>query len=264
VNLITVHDGFTLRDLVSYNDKHNEANGESNRDGTSDNRSWNCGAEGATDDPAVLALRARQSRAMLATLMLSFGIPMLLGGDEMGRTQQGNNNAYCQDNEITWFDWAQPDADLLAFTKQLIALRKAHPVFRRNRFLAGAEASELRWFTPAGAEMTGADWADPNALAIALYLDGSDDPDRAADGTWLIDDDFLVLVNAWWEPLDFVLPDTRPQAGWQVEIDTHDPVSQAGPAAAERKAGDHIAVGSRSVVVLKNMRPPEIAGDATT
>jgi len=259
VNLITVHDGFTLRDLVSYDDKHNEANGENNNDGTSDNRSWNCGAEGETDDPAVLALRARQSRAMLATLLLSFGIPMLLGGDEMGRTQQGNNNAYCQDNEITWFDWAQPDADLLAFTKQLVALRKAHPVFRRNRFLAGAEASELRWFIPAGTEMTGADWSDPNALAVALYLDGSDAPDRAADGTWLIDDDFLALVNAWWEPLDFVLPDTRPQAGWQVEIDTFDPGSQTGPAAAERKAGDHITVGPRSVVVLKNPRPPEIA-----
>jgi glycogen operon protein len=252
VNLITVHDGFTLRDLVSYDDKHNEANGESNRDGTSDNRSWNCGAEGPTDDPAVLALRARQSRAMLATLMLSFGIPMLLGGDEMGRTQQGNNNAYCQDNEITWLDWTQPDTDLQAFTQQLIALRRAHPVFRRRRFLAGAEASELRWFTPAGTEMTGADWSDPSALAIALYLDGSDDPDRTADGTWLIDDDFLVLVNAWWEPLDFTLPDTRPQAGWLTEVDTYDLASQAGRAAEERKAGDHITVGPRSVVVLKN------------
>jgi glycogen operon protein len=252
VNLITVHDGFTLRDLVSYDDKHNEANGENNNDGTSDNRSWNCGAEGETDDPAVLALRARQSRAMLATLLFSFGIPMLLGGDEMGRTQRGNNNAYCQDNEITWFDWAAPDTDLLDFTRRLIALRQAHPVFRRNRFLAGAEASELRWYTPAGTEMTGTDWADPNALAVALYLDGSDDPDRAADGTWLIDDDFLVLVNAWWEPLDFTLPDTRPQAGWQVEIDTFDPGSETGPAAADRKAGDDVTVGPRSVVVLKN------------
>ena len=150
VNLITVHDGFTLRDLVSYDDKHNEANGENNRDGTSDNNSWNCGAEGPTDDPDVLALRARQSRAMLATLLLSFGVPMLLGGDEMGRTQQGNNNAYCQDNEIAWFDWSQPDTELQDFTKRLIALRKAHPVFRRRRFLSGAEASELHWFTPAG------------------------------------------------------------------------------------------------------------------
>jgi glycogen operon protein len=254
VNLITVHDGFTLRDLVSYNDKHNEANGESNRDGTDDNRSWNCGAEGPTDDPAVLALRARQSRAMLTTLLLSFGVPMLLGGDEMGRTQQGNNNAYCQDNQLTWFDWSAPDTSLLAFTRRLIALRRAHPVFRRSRFLAGAEASELRWFTPAGNEMTAADWADPNALAIALYLDGSDDPDRAADGTLLTDDDFLVLVNAWWQPLDFVLPDTRPQASWQVEIDTYDLASQAGPKAANRRVGDHVTVGPRSVVVLLGPR----------
>ena len=150
VNLITVHDGFTLRDLVSYNGKHNEANGESNRDGTSDNRSWNCGAEGPTADAEVLALRARQSRAMLTTLLLSFGIPLLLGGDEIGRTQQGNNNAYCQDNEISWFDWAAADAGLLDFTKRVIAFRRAHPVFRRRRFLSGAEASELRWFTPGG------------------------------------------------------------------------------------------------------------------
>jgi len=253
VNLITVHDGFTLHDLVSYDTKHNEANGEANHDGTDDNRSWNCGAEGPTDDPAVLALRARQSRAMLTTLLLSFGIPMLLGGDEMGRTQQGNNNAYCQDNEITWFDWSRPDTSLLDFTKRLIALRRAHPVFCRNRFLAGAEAADLRWFTPAGTEMTAACWSDPNALAIALYLDGSDDPDRAADGTWLLDDDFLVLVNAWWEPLEFVLPATRPEASWRVEIDTYDPAPPAGPAAA-RCAGDRVTAGPRSVVVLLSPR----------
>jgi isoamylase len=254
VNLITVHDGFTLRDLVSYNGKHNDANGESNRDGTDDNRSWNCGAEGPSDDPAVLALRARQSRAMLATLLLSFGIPMLLGGDELGRTQQGNNNAYCQDNEITWFDWSQPDTGLREFTRRLIALRKAHPVFRRSRFLAGAEASELRWFTPAGTEMNAADWADPNALAIALYLDGSDDPDRAPDGTWLVDDDFLVLVNAWWEPLDFTLPATREQAAWQAEIDTYRLTAPAS-APATHRAGERITAGPRSVVALKNLRP---------
>jgi glycogen operon protein len=253
VNLITVHDGFTLHDLVSYDAKHNEANGEANHDGTDDNRSWNCGAEGPTDDPAVLALRARQSRAMLTTLLLSFGIPMLLGGDEMGRTQQGNNNAYCQDNEITWFDWSRPDTGLLDFTKRLIGLRRAHPVFCRNRFLAGAEAAELRWFTPAGAEMTAACWSDPNARAIALHLDGSDDPDRAADGTWLLDDDFLVLVNAWWEPLEFVLPTTRPEASWRVEIDTYDPAPPAGSAVA-RRAGDRVTAGPRSVVVLRNPR----------
>ena len=148
VNLITVHDGFTLADLVSYNNKHNEANGESNRDGTGDNRSWNCGAEGPTSDPAILGLRRRQSRAMLATLLLSFGVPLLLGGDERGRTQQGNNNAYCQDNQITWFDWSAGDDELLAYTRRLIAFRKQHPVFRRRRFLAGIEAADLGWFTP--------------------------------------------------------------------------------------------------------------------
>ena len=248
VNLITVHDGFTLRDLVSYNDKHNEANGEANRDGTDDNRSWNCGAEGATDDPAVLALRARQSRALLTTLLLSFGIPMLLGGDEIGRTQQGNNNAYCQDNEITWFDWLATDQDLLAFTKRLVAFRKSHPVFRRRRFLVGAEASELLWFTPAGTPMTGADWSDRSSLAIALYLDGSDDPDRADDGSLMVDDDFLMLVNAWWEQLSFTIPPTRPGLTWQLEIDTHDP-SHGGTVAI----GDQLAVGPRSIVVLRGL-----------
>jgi isoamylase len=249
VNLITVHDGFTLHDLVSYDGKHNEANGEANHDGTDDNRSWNCGAEGPTGDRDVLALRARQSRAMLTTLLLSFGVPMLLGGDEMGRTQQGNNNAYCQDNDISWFSWDSQDTDLLEFTKQLIALRRAHPVFRRSRFLAGTQASGLRWFIPAGTEMTEADWDDRGALAIALYLDGSDDPDRAADGTWLVDDDFLVLVNAWWEELDFTLPGTRPDAQWQLEIDTYAMTEAAAPA---RKGGDHVSVGPRSVVVLRN------------
>ena len=252
VNLITVHDGFTLADLFSYNDKHNEANGESNQDGTSDNRSWNCGAEGPSADPAVLALRARQSRAMLTTLLLSFGVPLLLGGDEMGRTQQGNNNAYCQDNEISWFDWTQADTGLQDFTKRLIAFRRAHPVFRRRRFLAGAEASELRWFTPAGTEMTAAEWSDASALSVALYLDGSDDPDRAADGTLLLDDDFLVLVNAWWEQLEFALPVTREQPAWHVEVDSFDLTSPAGSTAGERVAGDRIAVGPRSVVVLRN------------
>jgi glycogen operon protein len=199
----------------------------------------------------VVALRARQSRAMLATLLLSFGVPLLLGGDEIGRTQQGNNNAYCQDNEISWFDWAAADTSLLAFTKRVIAFRRAHPVFRRRRFLSGAEASELRWFTPAGSEMTPADWSDASALALALYLDGSDDPDRAADGTPLLDDDFLVLVNAWWEPLDFVVPATRPQAAWQVEIDTYDPGSPAG-SGTSGSAGDRITVRPRSVVVLSD------------
>jgi isoamylase len=258
VNLITVHDGFTLRDLVSYNEKHNEANGESNRDGSDDNRSWNCGAEGPTGDEAVLALRARQSRAMLATLLLAFGVPMLLGGDEMGRTQQGNNNAYCQDNELTWFDWAAADQALLAFTRKLVAFRKAHPVFRRQRFLAGADAAELGWYTPAGTAMTTANWVD--ARAVAIYLDGSDAPDRTADGSPLIDDDFLVLVSAWWEPLAFTIPAVRAgQAGpagptgqtWQPQIDSYDP-SRPG---ATLRAGDQLTVQPRSIVVLRSPRP---------
>jgi isoamylase len=252
VNLITVHDGFTLRDLVSYNDKHNQANGESNNDGTSDNNSWNCGVEGPSSDPAVLALRARQSRAMLATLLLSFGIPMLLGGDEMGRTQQGNNNGYCQDNEISWFDWAGADRELLDFTAKLVAFRRSHPVFRRRRFLAGTEAAELEWFTPAGTAMTAADWGDGSALALALYLDGSDDPDRAPDGAPLLDDDFLVLVNAWWQPLSFTIPASRAGLAWEPAIDTYDPARPA--AAAALRAGDEQAVGPRSIIVLRGPR----------
>ena len=252
VNLITVHDGFTLADLVSYDTKHNEANGEDNRDGTDDNRSWNCGAEGPTEDPDIVALRARQQRAMLATLLLSFGVPLLLGGDELGRSQQGNNNAYCQDNPITWFDWSQVDTELLAFTRRLVSFRKAHPVFRRRRFLAGMEASELGWFTPSGTAMTEADWADTGARALALYLDGSDDPDRAEDGGLLVDDDFLVLVNGWWEPLEFTVPPTRAGQSWYGELDTFE--TAARPSPIPPAAGGTVSLGPRSIVVLRGPR----------
>jgi isoamylase len=248
VNLITVHDGFTLADLVSYDRKHNEANGEANRDGTDDNRSWNCGAEGPTDDPGVRALRASQQRALLTTLMLSFGVPLLLGGDEFGRTQQGNNNAYCQDGPMTWFDWDDVDEELLAFTRRLVAFRLAHPVFRRRRFLAGVDWRQLRWYTPAGTIVTGEQWADPNARSVAIYLDGTDGPDHAADGTLLVDDDFLVLVNGWWEPLEFVLPPTRPGQTWQAEIDTFDPEAVAGD---KRTAGEAVTAGPRSIMLLR-------------
>jgi isoamylase len=261
VNLITVHDGFTLRDLVSYDTKHNEANGEGNRDGAEDNRSWNCGAEGPTPDPEVLALRARQSRAMLTTLLLSFGVPLLLGGDELGRTQGGNNNAYCQDNETSWFDWSAVDTDLLEFTRRVLAFRRAHPVFRRRRFLTGAEASELGWYTPAGTEMTPEDWADPNALALGIYLDGSDDPDQGPDGRLLVDDDFLVLVNAWWEPIGFSIPVTRAGTQWQLQIDSYEP---GGPGGAPQRAGAQVTVGPRSVCVLQgstaNPSSPPVPG----
>jgi isoamylase len=223
VNFVTVHDGFTLSDLVSYDGKHNEANGEGNRDGTDDNRSWNCGEEGPTDVADVLALRARQQRAFLVTLLLSAGVPLLLGGDELGRTQRGNNNAYCQDNEITWFDWAAVDQDLLEFTKSVIALRRRHPVFRRRRFSAGAAGPDLRWFTPAGSEMTEDNWADPEARSIALFIDGANDPDVGANGDPMLDDDFLVLVNGWWEPLTFQLPAEYASGSWEVACDTFDP-----------------------------------------
>jgi glycogen operon protein len=250
VNLITVHDGFTLADLVSYDRKHNEADGEANRDGTDDNRSWNCGAEGPTTDPDIIALRQRQRRAMLTTLLLSFGVPMLLGGDELGRTQRGNNNAYCQDNEISWFDWSAPDQQLTAFTRALIALRRAHPVFRRRRFLAGVEAGELRWYTPAGTEMTLDDWRDPGARCVALYLDGTDDPDHDTDGAPLLDVDFLLLVNAWWESLEFVVPAARDhQQTWHPVLDTYEPTGIATP--TEVATGDRLTVRPRSIVVLR-------------
>jgi glycogen operon protein len=250
VNLITAHNGFTLRDLVSYDHKRNEANAQSNRDGPDDNRSWNCGAEGPTDDPAVLALRGRQSRVMLTTLLLSFGVPLLLGGDEIGRSQQGNNNAYCQDNEISWFNWSAADHDLLAFTRQLVDFRRAHPVFRRQRFLAGAEAAELGWFTPSGAAMTAANWADPGALAVALYLDGSGDPDRAADGSLLVDDDFLILVNANWIPQSFTVPDRGAGRVWHTAIDTYDPAKAT--TAPPFRTGDKLTVEARSIIALRS------------
>ena len=252
VNLITVHDGFTLRDLVCYDRKHNEANGESNQDGADDNRSWNSGAEGPTVEEDVLALRAQRSRAMLTTLLLSSGIPLLLGGDELGRTQDGNNNAYCQDNEVSWVDWSATDTGLLAFTQHLVALRRSHPVFRRHRFLTGIEAAELGWFTPAGTPMTQAGWADGDALTLGVYLDGSDAPDTGPDGQPLLDDDFLVLVNAWWEPMSFTIPPTRPGQAWQREVDSYDP--PGAWAAARTQAGDHVTAGPRSVVVLRATR----------
>jgi isoamylase len=249
VNLITVHDGFTLADLVSYDTKHNEANGEGNRDGADDNRSWNCGVEGPTDDATVRTLRGRQQRALLTTLMLSFGVPLLLGGDELGRTQRGNNNAYCQDGELTWFDWGHVDEDLLAFTRTLIAFRLAHPVFRRRRFLSGIDRSLLRWFTPAGTVVTAEQWGDPGARGVAIHLEGQDAPDHAADGSPLLDDDFLVLVNAWWQPLEFVLPAICAGQQWVAEIDTFEP--SAVTAHAKRHAGDRVAAGPRSIVVLR-------------
>ena len=222
VNFVTAHDGFTLADLVSYNDKHNGANGEDNRDGESFNRSWNCGAEGPTDDPAIVACRRRQQRNLLATLFLSQGVPMLLGGDEIGRTQRGNNNAYCQDNEISWFDWRQVDEELLAFTRRIIALRREHPVFRRRRWFQGRPirgVPDIGWFRPDGAEMDDADWETGFARSVAVFLNGDAIPDRDERGRRVTDDWFLLILNAHDQPIDWTLP-SHGVARWRVVLDT--------------------------------------------
>jgi len=225
INFITAHDGFTLRDLVSYNDKHNEANGEGNKDGTDDNRSWNHGVEGSTDDPEINALRARQQRNFLTTLLLSQGVPMLLGGDEFGRSQGGSNNAWCQDNEVSWFNWDAADPELLEFTKRLIALRQAHPVFRRSTFLTGQEVKgsglpDVWWFRPDGRRMTQKEWQRDDGHTLGVFLNGEEISERTPEGQDIVDDSFLLLFNASGESIPFTLPTRRFGARWQVEIAT--------------------------------------------
>lgn len=228
INFVTAHDGFTLRDLVSYNEKHNEANGEDNNDGESHNRSWNCGAEGPTDDEQVNALRARQQRNFLTTLLLSQGVPMICHGDELGRTQNGNNNGYCQDNELTWIDWANADVDLLAFTRVVSALRAEHAVFRRRRFFSGKPVGrrgqdglrDIAWFTPDGTEMTDEDWGANFAKSVTAFLNGHGIPDRDARGQRLLDDSFLLCFNAHHESIEFTLPPKEFGASWQVVVYT--------------------------------------------
>ncbi|MGW0882467.1 glycogen debranching protein GlgX [Streptomyces sp. NPDC002671] len=263
VNFVTAHDGFTLRDLVSYNDKHNEANGEGNRDGESVNRSWNCGAEGDTDDPAVLELRARQQRNLLATLLLSQGIPMLCHGDEIGRTQRGNNNAYCQDNEISWVNWelTEEQRALADFTGRLIALRAAHPVLRRRRFFRGETATNARqplpdlvWLRPDAREMTGRDWQRDDAHSVGVFLNGDAIAERDPYGRRLVDDSFLLLLNGYWEPVDFRLPDASYGERWTTLTDTADP--EGIPDERERKAGTRLRVEARSMVLLSRPSRP--------
>jgi glycogen operon protein len=233
INFISCHDGFTLRDMVTYENKHNEANGEANNDGTDDNRSWNCGVEGPTDDRAITDLRAKQSRALMGTLLLSLGVPMVLGGDELGRTQRGNNNAYCQDNEISWTDWSAVDADLLAFTRALTATRRRHPVLRRHRFASGALRSDIEWFTPAGSAMTDSDWTAGWTRSVTAYLDGVRGADRDDRGRPILDDDLMLIVNGWWEQLTFTLPDVGSPRVWQREVDSF---TGSAPGAATKGA----------------------------
>jgi isoamylase len=247
INFITAHDGFTLNDLVSYNGKHNEANGEGNSDGTDDNRSWNCGAEGPTDDPAVLALRARQQRNFLATLFLSQGVPMMLGGDEMGRTQNGNNNAWCQDNELSWFDWESADEELLAFTRRLIELRRNHPVFRRTTFFEGRgeQLPDVWWMRPDGRRMTRRDWDNTESRAIGVFLNGEELNTKTRSGEDVRDDSFLLLFNAFFDDISFRLPARRLGLRWTVELAT-------GRVEADRfSSGANVLVEARSLAVLR-------------
>ncbi|MEX2551235.1 MAG: glycogen debranching protein GlgX [Nitriliruptoraceae bacterium] len=228
INFVTAHDGFTLRDLVSYNSKHNEANGEGNRDGTDDNRSWNCGVEGETADLEVLTLRARQQRNILTTLMLSQGVPMLVAGDELGRTQRGNNNGYAQDNELSWLDWEEVDHDLREFTRQLIELRRNHPVFRRRRFFEGKSArgvefADIAWLTPDGQLMSDEHWTSRFAKSLQIVLNGEGITSTDDRGQVVTDQSFLLLYNAHHEPLEFIAPPEGPFGSWVVVLDTTEP-----------------------------------------
>jgi glycogen operon protein len=277
VNFVTAHDGFTLADLVSYNDKHNEANGEGNNDGESHNRSWNHGVEGPTDDPEIRSLRRRQQRNFLATLFLSQGVPMLLGGDEMGRSQGGNNNGYAQDNEISWIDWSQREenADLVALTANLAEFRQNHPVFRRRRWfqgrpIHGETVTDIGWFAPDGTDMSEEDWDSGFAKSVGVFLNGEAIPDPDPRGEKITDDSFLVLFNAHHEDLPFTIPNRDWGDQWVVVLDTDDlplrPDTAGGtggpttltwePGLGEGepvKKGEQLPVGARSLVVLRRV-----------
>jgi isoamylase len=264
VNFVTCHDGFTLSDLVSYNGKHNEGNGEDNRDGTDDNRSWNCGVEGPAEDPNVNELRARQQRNFLVTLFLSQGVPMLLAGDEISRTQAGNNNAYCQDNEISWVDWSRAagERDLLAFTQKVARLRRRHPVFRRRRFFTGAypgtgdgtdgdSAVDIAWLTPSGDEMTDADWRASYAKSVAVFLNGSAITEPDPRGDRVTDQKFLLLFNAGHDPITFTIPEARLGTDWEVVIDTETPRGDPKDAIGFLPK-TKVEVGGHAIAVLRS------------
>ncbi|RDG37159.1 glycogen debranching protein GlgX [Streptomyces corynorhini] len=263
INFTTCHDGFTLHDLVSYNDKHNEANGENNRDGESHNRSWNCGAEGASDDPGIVELRERQMRNFIATLMLSQGVPMLSHGDEFSRTQGGNNNAYCQDNEVSWVRWpekgAESDGGMLAFTQAMVWLRRDHPVFRRRRFFHGRpvegthdDLSDISWFTPEGGEMTQQDWQAAHAKAMTVFLNGHAISEPGPRGERISDASFLLMFNASAEGLEFVVPVNHGEQ-WQLMVDTARPEGVVPGRGEKVDGGERITLIGRSMTVL--MRP---------
>jgi len=262
INFVTAHDGFTLHDLVSYNEKHNEANGEDNRDGTDNNRSWNCGVEGPTDDPAVNALRAQQKRNFLATLFLSQGVPMMLSGDAIGHTQNGNNNAYCQDNELSWINWnvSEADQELLAFTQRMIALRKSHPVFQRRNFfqgrsIKGAGIKDIHWLMPDGREMTDDEWNNESARCLGVFLSGKLE-EQAERGEPVTDQDFLLLMNAHHEPIPFLLPAPPTGVGWVGLVDTSSPTSDSPGRLYE--PGSSYQLQARSLALLVGREPGHV------
>jgi glycogen operon protein len=268
INFVTAHDGFTLHDLVSYNGKHNEANGEENRDGSDNNDSWNHGAEGETDDPAIIELRERQKRNFLTTMMVSQGVPMLVSGDEIGKTQGGNNNAYCQDNEISWVDWSLDERrkKLLEFTQRVIALRYEQPVLRRRRFFSGgyvrgSDLKDIVWFRPDGREMTGEDWNHPESRALGMMLGGDAIPTLDEQGEPIIGDTLLVLTNAYHDALDFVLPAIEWGECWEVLIDTRTASSIENRVPAE--AGTKYTLLGRSMVVMRLCERASFLGNAS-
>jgi isoamylase len=252
VNFVTAHDGFTLSDLVSYNKKHNEANGEDNRDGSDDNRSWNCGVEGDTDDPAVLELRARQRRNLISTVLLSEGCPMVLGGDEIGRTQHGNNNAYCQDDELSWVDWEHIDETMLAFVQRIVTLRRSDPVLRRRHFFSGQAVhgsgrKDIAWFLPSGREVSDAEWFDDRQRSLGMILNGDEIPDRDPRGRRIRGGTLMVLLHAGDEAVEWIVPSGWGDL-WSVFADTAD--LTAMPSTRHHHPGDVVVRAPRSLVVL--------------
>jgi isoamylase len=255
INFVTAHDGFTVRDLVSYNEKHNEANGENNQDGESHNRSWNCGVEGETTDPAVLELRARQRRNLLSTLLLSQGVPMVAHGDELGRTQGGNNNVYCQDNETSWVHWDEIDKDLLEFTRRLLDLRARHPVFRRRRFFTGGQTDnglpDIAWLRGDGTVMDQEDWSQAALRPLVVFLNGAGITESGLRGEDITDDSFLLLLNPGHEDALMTLPDAQYGMDWQRIVDTGDPAATEADS-KPMHAGQEVAAVARSVIVLRH------------
>jgi glycogen operon protein len=261
INFVTAHDGFTLRDLVSYNEKHNEANGDDNADGESNNRSWNCGAEGPTDDPEIETLRRRQQRNFLATTLLSQGVPMISHGDELGRTQGGNNNGYCQDNEITWIDWESADTELTAFIAGVAAIRTAHPVFRRRRFFTGRpvrargsqDVPDVAFFTPSGSEMTDDDWNTAFGKSVAVYLNGQGIPDLDERGQRVVDDSFVLCFNAHHDAIEFTLPPEQFGSRWQLVLDTASGLATVDAETAPLEADATVTVEGRALTVFRTV-----------